>query len=464
MRKRRTTLIASLAVVAGLTVTSAAQATQIRLQSTTDINDSGLFTDKIVPGYATAQSGDTLIFTTSPGGTVYPSFVGTGAALDRSKDGLADVVVTHAPSLEAAFVSGGYSYEGLGRATFYNDYVIVGPNSTPGPADPAGVLGSTTRHDAVRAFQAIAARGAGASHDVTFVSRGDNSGTNVQEQILWGLTTGVSLQQATNSADPARKEPVGAGGAGTYPAWYVKNGFGQAASLADANTCATSASPPNPAHPNGGCYTMLDKGTMLKQAPSHLQIVSNDNSSSAIGGASLQANYFHAYAVNPAKAPFKSGVTPNTAAAQRFLDFLVSPGFQGQLPTYFTPPNTRFLPDAFPELQSLPPDCYESTTGDLSYDAAFVYAAPPKNAIHDGMSVTLQSRPTGSSGSWTTQSTATTGSTSGQATLTASGLSGDEDLRLLTGAVDDSFNASHFSAQTSANPVTLGTVSPVSGC
>ena len=114
-------------------------------------------------------------------------FVGTGAALNNAKAGLADVVVTHAPLLEKDFVNAGYSKEPLGRAIFYNDYVIVGPTS-----DPAGVLSGGGEHDAVKALQLIAAYGAGHTN-ATFVSRNDASGTNVQEQILWGMVRAAAV-------------------------------------------------------------------------------------------------------------------------------------------------------------------------------------------------------------------------------------------------------------------------------
>src|SRR3546814_3731774 len=53
----------------------------------------------------------------------------------------------------------------------YNDFVIVGP-----AADPAGVKGAT---DSVAALRTIAGAAA------PFASRGDDSGTNKAELILW---------------------------------------------------------------------------------------------------------------------------------------------------------------------------------------------------------------------------------------------------------------------------------------
>src|SRR6476469_4590729 len=108
--------LASLALLA-----ASAHADTIRVQSTTDTVDAGLVDGLLRAAYAQAQPGDTLQYTA----------VGTGKALDNARAGLADVVITHAPSLEARFVADGYSADPFGRQIFYSDYVIVGPRSDP---------------------------------------------------------------------------------------------------------------------------------------------------------------------------------------------------------------------------------------------------------------------------------------------------------------------------------------------
>jgi tungstate transport system substrate-binding protein len=148
---------------------SVATADQIRVRSTTDTVDAGLLDGLLRDAFMQAQPGDTLQYTA----------VGTGKALDDARAGLADVVITHAPSLEAQFVSDGFSL-GLGRQIFYSDYVIVGPTD-----DPAGVAAAHP-HDAIGAFEDIATAGDANPNTVRFDSRGENSGTNVQEQLMWG--------------------------------------------------------------------------------------------------------------------------------------------------------------------------------------------------------------------------------------------------------------------------------------
>ena len=98
-----------------------AAADNIRIESTTDTVDAGLVDGSCAPPYQAAQPGDTFSY----------HAVGTGAALTNARNGLADVVITHAPLLEAQFVDDGYSL-GLGRQIFYSDYVIVGPQGRPG--------------------------------------------------------------------------------------------------------------------------------------------------------------------------------------------------------------------------------------------------------------------------------------------------------------------------------------------
>ena len=158
------------AVAMGLVSPTLASADNIRVESTTDTVDAGLVEGLLRPAYAAAQPGDTLAY----------HAVGTGAALTNARNGLADVVITHAPSLEAQFVADGYSL-GLGRQIFYSDYVIVGPKD-----DPAGVLAAHP-HDAVGAFEDIAAAASDTPPPCASTHAATNSGTNVQEQIMWGL-------------------------------------------------------------------------------------------------------------------------------------------------------------------------------------------------------------------------------------------------------------------------------------
>jgi tungstate transport system substrate-binding protein len=332
---RRTPAAALAAILALGALATPAIADTIRVQSTTDTVDAGLVDGLLRDAYLRAQPGDTLNYTA----------VGTGKALDNARQGLADVVITHAPSLEEQFVKDGFSVEPYGRAIFYSDYVIVGPQN-----DPAGVLTSAST-DAVTAFEKIAA--AGQAGTATFVARGDNSGTNVQEQTMWGLTgDSVPKKPAGNAAGAAgRLEPSG-GGPGGYPAWYRTTNKGQAASLQDTDVCQTSAN-----NPNGGCYTIVDRGTFNRLVNAgtvtRLKIVAQKNAAAARGGEDLLVNPFSAYIVNPDK--ITTDPRPNVAAATRFVDFLTSQTFQDAVNGFPSASDPAFRADAFPQLTVVPP-------------------------------------------------------------------------------------------------------------
>ncbi|MBE6507540.1 MAG: tungsten ABC transporter permease [Methanocorpusculum parvum] len=106
----------------------------------------------------------------------YPNVVirhikaGTGATIETAKtNDIVDLVIVHAKSLEEQFVADGWGTERI--PLMYNDYVLMGPAD-----DPAGVKGMTDITEALEAIQDSK------SH---FISRGDNSGTNVKEKELW---------------------------------------------------------------------------------------------------------------------------------------------------------------------------------------------------------------------------------------------------------------------------------------
>ena len=95
--------------------------------------------------------------------------VGTGKSLKLGEMGDVDVVFVHARALEDKFVANGFGVNR--RDVMYNDFVILGP-----PDDPAGVGKAKSVPDA---FRAIASKG------IPFISRGDESGTDVKEKEVW---------------------------------------------------------------------------------------------------------------------------------------------------------------------------------------------------------------------------------------------------------------------------------------
>lgn len=95
---------------------------------------------------------------------------GTGAALDIARKGNVDLVLVHAKSLEEKFVQEGFGTERIDL--MYNDFVIMGPSN-----DPAGIKGMKLATEALKKIS---------EKRVTFISRGDKSGTHVSEMELWG--------------------------------------------------------------------------------------------------------------------------------------------------------------------------------------------------------------------------------------------------------------------------------------
>ncbi|NWO09023.1 solute-binding protein [Chromohalobacter salexigens] len=156
MLTRRLSLFATLAL--SLLLVSGAQAADtVRLATTTSTYNSGLL-DYLLPKFEEDHPYQIQVIP-----------VGTGKALRLGRDGDVDLVLTHAPAAEKAFVDAGYGVEPHG--VMYNDFVIVGPSD-----DPAGIDGGD---DATSAFAALADQGA------TFISRGDDSGTDKKEKHLW---------------------------------------------------------------------------------------------------------------------------------------------------------------------------------------------------------------------------------------------------------------------------------------
>ena len=151
-------LFKPLLILALLTFGSMVQAqTTLRLATTTSTYNSGLL-DYLLPVYEAASGVQVQVIS-----------VGTGAALRLGQDGDVDLVMTHAPEAEAAFVEAGHGV--LPRALMYNDFVLVGPASDPASLQTAGDVDS--------AFKQIVQQGS------IFVSRGDESGTHMKELALW---------------------------------------------------------------------------------------------------------------------------------------------------------------------------------------------------------------------------------------------------------------------------------------
>jgi len=149
-------LLLALGLAASLAGVAADPGT-LRLATTTSTDNSGLL-KVILPKFEAAS-----------GLKVHVISVGTGKAMKLGENGDVDVILVHSRPDEDRFVAAGF---GVGRRdVMYNDFVIVGP-----PSDPAHVRGMK---DAIGAFRRIL------ESNATFVSRGDDSGTDKMEKAYW---------------------------------------------------------------------------------------------------------------------------------------------------------------------------------------------------------------------------------------------------------------------------------------
>jgi tungstate transport system substrate-binding protein len=193
---------------------------------------------------------------------------GTGAALDIARQGEVDLVLVHAKALEEEFVKEGFGTDRIDL--MYNDFVIVGPAN-----DPAGLK---TAANVIAALKKIAER------QVSFVSRGDNSGTHVAEKALW-KKAGISPSDAWYEV-------------------YERGAEGNGPTLLHAD--------------ERDAYTLIDRSTYLimKDRIHLIVLVENDE---------VLRNYMTLIPVNPTRFPRVSYEN-----AMRFVGWLTNPE-KGQL-------------------------------------------------------------------------------------------------------------------------------------
>ena len=223
----------------------------VTLATTTSVNDSGLM-DYLRP-----------VFEKDTGLNLKVISQGTGQAVKTGEDGNADVLLIHDKKSEEKFVAEGFGLKRIEIA--YNSFIIVGPKN-----DPVGILKDPSqKYDAAKAFKKIA------ETKSTFISRGDDSGTNKKELNIW---------KALN-IKPARD-------------WYVSAGTGMGAVLSMAS--------------EKKAYTLTDKATYLSMKDKlDLQIVVN--------GSKDLLNQYTVIEVNPEK---HKGI--NRKGADEFVKWITS--------------------------------------------------------------------------------------------------------------------------------------------
>jgi tungstate transport system substrate-binding protein len=252
--------------------------TKLIIASTTSTQNSGLF-DILIPAFEKSSRYDLKVEVIA---------VGTGKAIKIAKQGQADMLFVHDPFREEKFVAEGYGVNR--RAVMHNDFVIVGPDK-----DPAKIKRAKT---AIEAFEDIASKGE------LFVSRGDDSGTNIKELDIW---------------EAAGINPKGKG-------WYFETGTKMGDTLLSAD--------------EKKAYTLTDMGTFLNyETKIKLKIL--------FQGDVLLRNKYSGIAVNPDKFP-----NIKYREAMDFISFVTAPEGQMLIAKYVKHGINLFYPDAVPSVMS----------------------------------------------------------------------------------------------------------------
>ncbi|MCJ7633247.1 substrate-binding domain-containing protein [Candidatus Bathyarchaeota archaeon] len=241
--------------------------TQLIVSTTTSLYETG-FLDYLKQSFEQTNPGFNVSFISQ----------GTGQAILTAQNGGADLVLVHAPSNELTFLNSTY---GVNRKIVaYNFFLIGGPSS-----DPANITGSST----LDSFRKIKA--SGEAGQAVWVSRGDGSGTETKEKVLW-KAAGINYTQIS-------KEP-----------WYLKAGQGMTATLLMANQM--------------NVYTLSDTASYLNNFNK-----GNIQLHNFISGGSDLLNVYSAIAVNPQKIP-----TIKFDAAMTLVRYMVSDAGQNLFNTF----------------------------------------------------------------------------------------------------------------------------------
>ncbi|MCL4378476.1 MAG: substrate-binding domain-containing protein [Actinobacteria bacterium] len=225
---------------------------KVLLGVTTSIYDSGLLSKLI------------SVFEDRSEYIIIPIAVGTGEAITMGEKGLVDAIFVHSRQDEEKFIKEGFGI--YRKDVMYNNFVLVGPEN-----DPADIKNL----DVIEAFKILAKK------ESLFISRGDNSGTNKKEMLIW---------------KEAKIMPQGN--------WYVKSGQEMVLTLKIADEKKS--------------YTLTDKATFITYSDSlSLKILAE--------GDNILFNPYGIIAVNPLK---HEDININFKGASSFIEFIT--GKDGQ--------------------------------------------------------------------------------------------------------------------------------------
>ena len=221
----------------------------IILQSTTSLKNSGFY-DYILP----------LIYK-ELGIKVNVVAVGTGAAIRNSMNCDGDLLIVHSPKQEQILIENGFSE--IKYYIMHNYYILIGPKN-----DPAKIGNLNVK----RAFKKIF------DTKSLFISRGDNSGTDYKEKMIWKSLNLNTLKFTVN--------------------WYLETGSSMGATI---NTAVGM-----------NAYTFTDEATWLSFKNKLDFIIYSNKEDNLI-------NRYNAHIINKDKCP-----QSKYELANRVLNWLIS--------------------------------------------------------------------------------------------------------------------------------------------
>ena len=246
----------------------------LMMATTTSTDNTGLL-DYLIP-YFEKETGIELKWTAT----------GTGKALKLGQNCDVDVLLVHAPPAERKYIANGYGKDR--KEIMYNDFVIIGPES-----DPAKIKGKNISNAlaAIKNKQAL------------FMSRGDDSGTNKKEKLLW-KEAGIRL--------PDKEK------------WYIQTGQGMLSTI-------------NVANERDG-YTMTDRGTYIKYQVTH---GGNAPLKVLVEGDSILLNQYSVLTLDPKNCP-----KAKYDLAMVFLNWMASQNAQNLIKDFRLLGKKLFIPNA----------------------------------------------------------------------------------------------------------------------
>jgi tungstate transport system substrate-binding protein len=248
--------------------TQAAEPQTLVIATTTSLYDTGLL-DYLQPKFESKYNVKLKI-----------TSQGTGKAIELAKKGDADILLVHSPSQELAFMKDGY---GLNRRSFAsNSFLIIGP-----AADPAGIKDMTPEN----AMTTLRLKGTNKTAGISFVSRGDGSGTHSAEKNVWSKARYNYTTQVQKSGD-----------------WYLETGKGMGETLQMAS--------------EKNAYTLTDEGTFLAYK-NNLKLVPVVNKGSSL------LNIYSVMAVYNDRQP-----ADKIKMSNNFINFLIDPATQADIGTF----------------------------------------------------------------------------------------------------------------------------------